>query len=68
MSVNLVPVDFAIKLVNSVLILPKGQVKFLGEFKVQENCNQCSSKMFFRLVEVTFDQYMLATACLNDNL
>ena len=32
-------VDFAIGLVNSVLNLPDGQVKFFGEFKLQiKNC------------------------------
>ena len=36
-------VDFAIGLVNPVLNLPKGQVKFLGKFKLQKNCNQCCS-------------------------
>ena len=36
-------VDFAIGLVNSVLDLPKGQVKFFGESKIQKSCNQCSS-------------------------
>ena len=40
-------VDFAIGLVNPVLILPEGQVKFLGKFKLQKSCNQCcSSKLF----------------------
>ena len=40
-------VDFAIGLVNPVLILPEGQVKFLGKFKLQKNCNQCCwSKKF----------------------
>ena len=34
-------VDFAIGLVNSVLNLPEGQVKVVGEFKLQTNCNQC---------------------------
>ena len=34
-------VDFAIGLMNSVLNSPKGQVKFFGKFKFQENCNQC---------------------------
>ena len=47
-------VDFATGLVNSVLNLPDGQVKFFGEFILQKNCNQsCSSKKFFRLVKVT---------------
>ena len=30
--------DFAIGLVNSVLNLPNGQVKFFEEFKLQKNC------------------------------
>ena len=35
--------DFAIGLVNTVLNLLDGQVKFLGELKLQKNCNRCSS-------------------------
>ena len=31
-------VDFAIGLVNSVLNLPNGQVKFFEEFKLHKNC------------------------------
>ena len=31
-------VDFVIGLVNSVLNLPDGQVKFFEEFKLQKNC------------------------------
>ena len=31
-------VDFAIRLVNSVLNLPDGQVKFFEEFKLQKYC------------------------------
>ena len=31
-------VDIAIGLVNSVLNLPNGQVKFFVEFKLQKNC------------------------------
>ena len=31
-------VEFAIGLVNSVLNLPKGQVKFFEEFKLHKNC------------------------------
>ena len=34
-------VDFAIALVNSVLNLPEGQMKFFGKFKLPKNCNQC---------------------------
>ena len=40
-------VDFAIGLVNHVLNLPEGQLKFLGKFKLQKNCNQCCSSKFF---------------------
>jgi len=31
-------VDFSIWLVNSVLNLPNGQVKFIEEFNLQKNC------------------------------
>ena len=31
-------VEFAIGLVNSVLNLPNGQVKFFEEFKLHKNC------------------------------
>ena len=31
-------VDFAIRLVNSVINLSDGQVKFFEEFKLQKNC------------------------------
>ena len=48
-------VDFAVGLVNSVLNLPDGQARFLGEFKLPRNCNQsCLSKHFFGQVEITF--------------
>ena len=48
-------VDSVIGPVNSVLNLPDRQMVFLGEFKLQKNCNQsCSSFFFFRLVEMTF--------------
>ena len=30
--------DFAVGLVKYVFSLPDGQVKFLGEFKLQKNC------------------------------
>ena len=47
--------DFAVRLVNSVLNLPEGQVRFFGEFKLQKSYNQsCSSKFFFGQVEMTF--------------
>ena len=41
-------VDFAIGLVNSVIDLPDGQVKFYEEFKLQKNCEiNRSSKRFW---------------------
>ena len=41
-------VDFVIGLVNSVLNLPDGQVKFFEEFKLQKNCEiHRSSKPFW---------------------
>ena len=41
-------VDFAIRLVNSVLNLPDRQVKFFREFKLQYNCeiNSTCKKVF----------------------
>ena len=36
-------VDFVIGLVNPVVNLPKGRVKFLGKFKLHKNCIQCCS-------------------------
>ena len=38
MSDSLGLADFAIGLVNSVLNLPNGQVKYFEEFKLQKNC------------------------------
>ena len=47
--------DFAVGLVNSVLNLPEGQVRFFGEFKLQKSYNHsCSSKMLFGQVQMTF--------------
>ena len=54
--------DFAIGLVNFVLNLPGGQVKFLEKFKLQKNCEINSAHqnifglvgMMFRLVNVSF--------------
>ena len=47
-------VDFAIGLVNSVINLPEGQVKFSKEFKLQKNCEiNLLIKTFLGLVEVT---------------
>ena len=40
-SVSLGLVDFAIRLVNSVLNLLEGRVKIFEKLKLQKNCNQC---------------------------
>ena len=45
-------VDFGIRLVNSVLNLPDGQVKFFEECDLRNNCQ---IKEFGGLVEVTFE-------------
>ena len=37
----------------SILNLPDGQMKTLGEFKLQKNCNH-SSRIFFGLVKMAF--------------
>ena len=48
-------VDFVIGLVNSVLNLPNGQVKFFEEFKLQKNCEiNLLIKTFLGLVEMMF--------------
>ena len=48
-------VDFAIGLVNSVLNLPHGQVKFFEEFKLQRNCEiNLFIKTLLGLVEMMF--------------
>ena len=48
-------VDFAIRIVNSVLNLPKGQVKFFEEFKLQKNCEiNLLVKTFLGLAEMMF--------------
>ena len=45
-------VDYAIRLVNSVLNLPDGQVRFVEEFKLQNNCEiNLLIKTFLGLVE-----------------
>ena len=49
--------DFAIELVNSVLNLPDGQVKYAEEFILQKNCeinNILLINKFGGLVEMTF--------------
>ena len=48
-------VDFAIGLVNSVINLPDGQVKFFEEFNLHENCEiNLLTKTFLGLVEMMF--------------
>ena len=48
-------VDFAIRLVNSVINLPDGQVSVFEEFKLQKNCEiSLLIKTFFGLVEMIF--------------
>ena len=48
-------VDFAIGLVNSVINLPDGQVKFFEEFKLQKYCQiNLLIKTFLGLVEMMF--------------
>ena len=48
-------VDFDIGLVNSVLNLPNGQVKYFEEFNLQNNCEIILLiKNFGELVEMTF--------------
>ena len=47
--------DFAIGLVNSVINLSDGQVKFFEEFKLQKNCDiNLLIKTFLGLVEILF--------------
>ena len=48
-------VDFSIGLVNSVINLPDGQVKFFEEFKLQKDCEiNLLIKTFLGLVEMMF--------------
>ena len=46
--------DFAIRLVNSVLNVRNGQVKFFEEFKLQKNCeiNSAHQNVFGATVEI----------------
>ena len=46
--------DFAIGLVNSVLNVPNGQVKFFEEFKLQKNCeiNSANQNVFGATIEM----------------
>ena len=47
--------DFAIGLVNSVINLSDGQVKFFEEFKLQKNCEiTLLIEKFLGLVEMLF--------------
>ena len=47
--------DFAIGLVNSVINLSDGQVKFFEEFKLQKNCEiTLLIETFLGLVEMLF--------------
>ena len=47
--------DFAIGLVNSVLNLPDGQVKYFEEFNLQKNCEiNSTNQKILGLVEMTF--------------
>ena len=55
MSDSLGLLNFTIGLVNSVINLPDGQVKFFEEFKLQENCEiNLFIKPFLGLVEMMF--------------
>ena len=48
-------VDFAIRLAKSVLNLPNRQLKLVGEFKLQKNCEINSARQnFLGLGEMTF--------------
>ena len=48
-------VDFAVGLVNSVINLPNGQMKFFEEFKLQKNCEiNVLIRTFLGLVEMMF--------------
>ena len=48
-------VDFAIGLVNSVINLPNGQMKFFEDFKLQKNCEiNVLIRTFLGLVEMMF--------------
>ena len=49
--------DFTIRLVNSVLDLPDGQLKYFEEFNLQKNCeiNSAPQKILCaKVVEMTF--------------
>ena len=55
-------VDFVIGLVNSVLNLRDGQVKFLEEFKVQKNCEIFRFHLFILLSDSSLShRYIMNT-------
>ena len=62
-------VDFAIRLVSSVINLPDGQVKFFEEFKLQKYCQiNLLIKTFLGLVEMMFRLVNVSFSCKNDFL
>ena len=65
--------DFAIGLVNSVLNVPNGQVKFFEEFRLQRNCeiNSADQNVFGATVEMVSKYQLYLTRkvrCKNDFL
>ena len=69
MSDSLGLVDFAIGVMNSVLNLPDGQVKFLEEFKLQKNCEiDLLIKTLLGLVEMMFGQVNVSFSLRNGKL
>ena len=57
-------VDFAIRLVSSVINLPDGQVKFFEEFKLQKYCQiNLLIKTFLALVEMMFGLVNVSFSC-----
>ena len=62
-------VDFAIRVVSSVINLPDGQVKFFEEFKLQKYCQiNLLIKTFLGLVEMMFGLVNVSFSCKNDFL
>ena len=62
-------VDFAIGLVNSVINLPDGQVKFFEEFQLQKNCEiNLLIKTFLGLAEMMFGLEDVCFTCPNGKL
>ena len=57
-------VDFAIRVVSSVINLPDGQVKFFEEFKLQKYCQiNLLIKTFLGLVEMMFGLVNVSFSC-----